>query len=118
MRRGGEPLINTISGTADYSGFVGEYDLDYGISVGNLWFDTDTNNDGNRDSSAELSNFWHFDPNTPVTAGKTDLYSVALSLNYACAWCRDITNVEFTNSRQHMARQRYLRPYRERSNHR
>lgn len=78
MRRGTGPLINTISGTADYAGYVGKYDLDFGVSVGNLWFDTDTNNDGKRDSEATLSDFWHYDADTPVAEGKTDLYSVAL----------------------------------------
>lgn len=78
MRRGSGPLINTISGTANYSGYIGQYDLDYGLSVGNLWFDADTNNDGNRDSDAALSDFWHYDAYTSVAAGKTDLYSVAL----------------------------------------
>ncbi|MCP5535278.1 MAG: hypothetical protein H7A51_03475 [Akkermansiaceae bacterium] len=78
MRRGAGPLINTISGVANYAGYEGKYDLEYGISVGNLWFDADTNNDGKRDSDTILSDFWHYDADTPVAAGKTDLYSVAL----------------------------------------
>ena len=78
MSRGSGPNMGTISGAANYSGYVGRYDLDYGLSVGNLWFDSDTDNDGSRDSNSELSDFWHYDVSTPVAAGKTDLYSVAL----------------------------------------
>lgn len=78
MSRGGGPNFGTISGAANYSGYIGRYDLDYGLTVGNLWFDADTDNDGSRDADSELSDFWHYDASTPVAAGKTDLYSVAL----------------------------------------
>ncbi|MBT8044520.1 MAG: hypothetical protein KJO79_06170, partial [Verrucomicrobiae bacterium] len=78
MTRGGGPIFGTISGAANYAGYIGRYDLDFGLAVGNLWFDADINNDGKRDTDAELSDFWHYDADTPVAAGKTDLYSVAL----------------------------------------
>ncbi len=78
MSRGGGPVFGTISGSANYAGYVGKYDLNYGLSVGNLWFDADTDNDGTRDSDAKLEDFWHYDTDAPVAAGKIDLYSVAL----------------------------------------
>ncbi len=78
MSRGSGPIFGTISGSADFSGHTARYSLNYGLTVGNLWFDADTNNNRSRDSNAELAAFWHYDTNTPVAAGKTDLYTVAL----------------------------------------
>lgn len=78
MSRGSGPVFGNLIRSPNYSGEVAHYDLDYGITVGNLWFDSDTDNNGSRDNNATLSNFWHYDADTPVEAGKTDLYSVAL----------------------------------------
>ena len=78
MSRGSGPTLGTISGAANFSGSIGRYDLDFGLSVGNLWFDADTDNNGSRDSSATLNNYWHFDAYSEVEAGKMDFYSVAL----------------------------------------
>lgn len=72
--RGDGPTMFTLSGNvagADYSFGVG-------ATIGNLWFDEDTNNDGTADSAALLDANWHFDHTTPVASGKNDFYSVAL----------------------------------------
>ena len=63
-------LSSSLGGTA--------YSVDYGLNVGNLWFDIDTNNNTVTDSAGELASFWHFDHTTAVAGGKADLYSVAL----------------------------------------
>ena len=80
--RGGGPTIGTSSGTTSY-GFPGQeitanYSLDYGISVGNLWFDVDEDNNGSKDSPTDLADYWHWDHTSDVTPGENDLYSVAL----------------------------------------
>jgi hypothetical protein len=72
--RGNSPVITNQSGS--FAG--GNFDIDHGSSLGNLWFDSDTNNDGNFDSNAELDADWHFDHTTAVASGKNDFYSVAL----------------------------------------
>lgn len=64
----------TVGGTP-YAGTVNKW---YGPTLGQLWFDADTNNDGSTDSAAQLASQWHFDHTTVVTAGKSDFYSVAL----------------------------------------
>lgn len=46
--------------------------------MGNLWFDNDSNNDTVTDTDPQLDAYWHFDYSTPVAAGKSDFYSVAL----------------------------------------
>lgn len=72
--RGSGPTMLTLSGTV-----AGEsYSFGIGTSVSNLWFDEDTDNDGNPDSPALLDSNWHFDHTTSVAAGKDDFYSVAL----------------------------------------
>lgn len=48
MSRGSGPTFGTISGSPNYSGQIAHYDVDYGLSVGNLWFDTDTDNNGSQ----------------------------------------------------------------------
>lgn len=64
-RRGGEgPVLGTLSGSSNFSGFVANYSIDYGPAYGNIWFDNDAN--------------WHFDHTIPVASGKSDFYSVAL----------------------------------------
>lgn len=49
-----------------------------GLTVGNLWFDHDTNNDGSLDDATTLDGSWQFDHTTGVASAKNDLYSVAL----------------------------------------
>ncbi|MGK0187823.1 MAG: hypothetical protein ACI9R3_003614 [Verrucomicrobiales bacterium] len=73
MARGGGPEIGRIS---DFGG--SGVDIKLGSSIGNLWFDVNTDNDGSIDSDAELASFWHFDHTTAPAAGKIDLYTVAL----------------------------------------
>ncbi|MEM6471370.1 MAG: PEP-CTERM sorting domain-containing protein [Planctomycetota bacterium] len=73
-RRDGGPLIASLDG--DVNGVPFSFGL--GPTVGNMWFDQDTNNDGIADDSATLESSWHFDHTTDVAAGKNDFYSVAL----------------------------------------
>ncbi len=74
MSRGGGPIITryqeTVGGEIVGGEIVGgeTVTLDLGMTVGSLWFD---NTLGGGQS-------WHLDPDTPVTAGAFDLYSVAL----------------------------------------
>lgn len=74
--RGG-PVFSNLSftgiGAANASA-----DLNFGGTLGNIWFDVDINNDDILDSNTELNSFWHFDHTTAVEAGKIDFYSVAL----------------------------------------
>lgn len=67
--RGDGPTIGNLTG--DLAGST--VDVDFGSTVGNLWFDSDTNNDTIEDFDA-----WHFDHTLAVAAGKNDFYSVAL----------------------------------------
>jgi hypothetical protein len=64
MLRGSGPTIDTLSGSLTLGDTPAAFDLNFGLTVGNLWFDTDSD--------------WHFDHTTAVAAGKSDLYSVAL----------------------------------------
>lgn len=64
MLRGSGPQIGHFTGSADLGGTTANYDLRFGLTVGNLWFDTDAN--------------WHFDHTTAVAPGASDFYSVAL----------------------------------------
>jgi|GEM_PF-1662573 len=52
--------------------------ISFAPAIGNIWFDFDTDNDGDYDTVSELLSSWHVDHNTSPTAGKNDLYSVAL----------------------------------------
>ncbi len=73
-RRGDGPTISTFTGSV-----AGEqYTLSVGSTVSNLWFDSDTNNDGSFDTDTLLEDNWHFDHTTGVASGKSDFYSVAL----------------------------------------
>ena len=78
MRRGGGPIIGSLSGSSVLGGTTANFTVNYGALAGNLWFDSDSNNDGLTDSFALLSNYWHFDSAVPVAAGKNDFFSVAL----------------------------------------
>jgi hypothetical protein len=78
MLRGGGPIIGNLSG--NLSGGFGSIpiSIDYGSTVGNLWFDVDSDNNGVMDSDPTLNNYWHYDHTTAVAAGKNDFYSVAV----------------------------------------
>ena len=72
--RGTGPTMFSLSG--DIGGAAFSFDM--GPTVGNLWFDSDTDNDNVADTTSVLNANWHFDHTTPVAAGKSDFYSVAL----------------------------------------
>ncbi|MGB7323602.1 MAG: PEP-CTERM sorting domain-containing protein [Rubripirellula sp.] len=77
-RRGDGPVMATLSGTVFNAPNDSAYSIEFGPTIGNLWFDDDVNNSGASDSDAALDSFWHFDHTTSVDAGKNDFYSVAL----------------------------------------
>jgi len=76
--RGGGPVIGVVEGSGNFSGVPFAYAVSFGAAYGQLWFDTDGNNDGVNDSPTDLANYWHYDHATPVASGKQDLYSVAI----------------------------------------
>ena len=78
LGRGHGPTISTIEGGLTLGGTPATYSISKGVTHGNLWFDSDTDNDGDFDTNAELEASWHFNHNTSVAAGKNDFYSVAL----------------------------------------
>ena len=49
MGRGGGPTIGSISNSISLGGTTANYTVNYGIAFGTLWFDVDSNNDGNMD---------------------------------------------------------------------
>ncbi len=63
LLRGSGPTISRLTQTVTL-GTSANFDLRVGLTVGNLWFDSDS--------------AWHFDHTTAVDSGKSDLYSVAL----------------------------------------
>lgn len=67
--RGDGGVIGSLNGTLGGEVVM----VEIGPTIGNMWFDSDTNNDGMTDFDS-----WHFDHTTPVEAGKNDLYSVAV----------------------------------------
>lgn len=78
FERGG-PVMQTVSGTSTVGATTASFDLNYGLTVGHLWFDSDTNNNGSRDTDMELDAFWHSDSSsTTVTSGEFDVYTVGL----------------------------------------
>jgi hypothetical protein len=78
MPRDGGPIIGRLRGSSTVGIETANYDVSYGAILGNLWFDSDTNDDGAADSNTLLNAFWHFDSTTSVAPGKNDFYSVAL----------------------------------------
>ena len=77
--RGNAMIIGTTSGTLGGNPIA----VNHGVTIGTLWFDIDTDNDGvsdlaPSDTNADPSDTWHFDHTTSVASGKIDLYSVAL----------------------------------------
>jgi hypothetical protein len=72
------PIFNMLSGPVDIGGNPVNFTIQLGATHSQLWFDTDTNNDGDPDTATQLQNYWHFDPNTAPPPGKYDFYSIAL----------------------------------------
>src|SRR5690606_31792328 len=77
-KRGGGPILGTVELSANVAGVTVNSIVDFGVAYGSLALDWDGNNDGVKDTEAQLANYWHFDHETPVAPGKNDLYSVAL----------------------------------------
>lgn len=74
MGRGTGPVLGNFS----FSLGGNPVSVDFGVGYGNIWFDSDTNNDTFTDNATTLGANWHFDHTTSVAGGKSDLYSVAL----------------------------------------
>jgi len=73
--RGGDgPVIGQLSTSIDGNSVL----INYGNTIGNLWFDQDTNNNGSADTPLVLNDFWNFDPDATSFGNKADFYSVAL----------------------------------------
>lgn len=78
-RRGGQgPVFNTLSGPVSLDGTTVNFVADMGPVAASVWFDTDTNNNGDADTPAQLESYWHFDHTTLPPANKFDFYSTAL----------------------------------------
>jgi hypothetical protein len=78
-RRGEEaPVFNTLSGPVTLGGSTVNFVADLGPVASSIWFDTDTNNNGDLDTGTQLEAFWHFDHQTPPPPNKFDFYSTAL----------------------------------------
>ncbi len=80
LQRGAGPTLGTLDGSFDFDPPNPTYpfSFDYGSAIGNITFDTDTDNNGVTDSEIVLNDFWHFDHTAPVPFTKFDFYSVAL----------------------------------------
>lgn len=81
MGRGGGPVMGSLSGQFNSGGSPipgTDFTLGFGPTLGNLWFDSDSDNNGVTDSGILNSSFWHLDYSTPVASGKFDLYSIAI----------------------------------------
>src|SRR5687767_11099390 len=46
MPRDGGPIIGRLQGSSTFGTSTANYDVQYGAILGNLWFDSDTNDDG------------------------------------------------------------------------
>jgi hypothetical protein len=77
-KRGGGPIVQSATGSATLGDVTANYSVDYTIAHGSLSLDWDSNDNGMKDTEAQLNAYWHFNHTTPVAAGKNDLYSVAL----------------------------------------
>ena len=64
MRRGGGPVIGTLSGSSTFGATTANYSLRYGAMLGSLSFNS--------------TSTFHYDHTTPVGVGENDFYSVAL----------------------------------------
>ena len=78
MPRDGGPIVGSLRGSSTFGTATANYDLKYGAILGNLWLDSDSNNDGTVDSASLLDSYWHYDHTSAVAAGQNDMYSVAL----------------------------------------
>ncbi len=78
MGRGSGPSIGTLTGSLTLGSNSAGYSLSYGPSLASLSISNDTNNNGITDSLGTLDAFWHYNHTTAVTAGKFDLYTIAL----------------------------------------
>ncbi len=82
FRRGSAAPLTTLNYTASLPGTTppqtASRPVNFGVAVGNLWFDFDTDNDGSGDDLSTLASNWHVDHTTPPASGKSDLYTVAL----------------------------------------
>jgi hypothetical protein len=77
MSRGNGPVISELNSSLTLGATVAPYSLTSGIFVGNLWFDSDTDNNGSTDSAGLLSSSWNLAMTAPGP-GQNDFYSVAL----------------------------------------
>lgn len=67
LRGGAGPVVGNRLGSVTVGPVEADYEVDFGVAVGSLWFDVDP------------TNAWHFDHTTAtVPAGKNDFYTVAL----------------------------------------
>ena len=79
MLRGGDaPVLNRFNSSFEFDGVTANYNAPYAPVIGNIWFDSDTDNDTFVDNEATLLSSWHFDHTTSVGGGLNDFYSVAL----------------------------------------
>jgi hypothetical protein len=105
LRGGQGPVISQLSGSVDFGGTAANFTLNYGNSIGNLWFDRDTNNNTVTDTDAELEAFWHFDHTTAVAGSKFDFYSVAVhevmhAIGYGTSvtWNQQVSGTNWTGA--------------------
>lgn len=81
LQRGGEgPVLDRLAFEDVFQlGPAGPgLEVRFGLALGSLSLDSDTNNDGVPDTDAQWQQFWHLDATTPVVSGKMDLYTTAL----------------------------------------
>lgn len=67
-----------FSGNLGGQNFSFSADVNYGVGVGHLWFDVDTDDNGSIDNNSTLDDYWHWNHTTDTPFGKNDFYSVAL----------------------------------------
>jgi hypothetical protein len=104
--RGNEgPVISEQFQSATLGPATGSGTVRFGNTIGNLWFDNDTNNDTVTDNAATLDANWHFDHTTSVAAGKADFYSVALhevlhavGFGTSLTWNQQVSGTNWTGS--------------------
>src|SRR5690606_37221799 len=59
-KRGGGPILGTVELSANVAGVTVNSIVDFGVAYGSLALDWDGNNDGVKDTEAQLANYWHF----------------------------------------------------------
>ena len=103
--RGGGPTMGTISLDLTFGDTTATARVAAGPAYGNFWIDLDGDNNGQQDSIAALNNYWHWSHETPVAAGKNDLYSVALhemlhamGIGTAESWEDEISGTSWSGS--------------------